>query len=124
MIHPTAPVAPALLALAELRRVSGPDLLLAFILGNEIQARIGLAISPSHYNRGWHITSTWACSAPPQAAASCLALERAAMVWALGIAATQSAGLCECLGTPAKSVSVGNAARNGLWSALLAREGF
>jgi len=42
------------------------------------------------------------------------------MVWALGIAATQSAGLCECLGTPAKSVSVGNAARNGLWSALLA----
>ena len=58
VIHPTAPVAPALLALAELRQVSGPDLLLAFILGNEIQARIGLAISPSHYNRGWHITST------------------------------------------------------------------
>jgi 2-methylcitrate dehydratase PrpD len=43
---------------------------------------------------------------------------------ALGIAATQSAGLCECLGTPAKSVSVGNAARNGLWSALLAEKGF
>jgi 2-methylcitrate dehydratase PrpD len=46
------------------------------------------------------------------------------MVWALGAAATQSAGLCECLGTPAKSVSVGNAARNGLWSALLAEQGF
>ena len=46
------------------------------------------------------------------------------MVWALGTAATQSAGLCECLGTPAKSVSVGNAARNGLWSALLAEKGF
>ncbi len=46
------------------------------------------------------------------------------MVWALGTAATQSAGLCECLGTPAKSVSVGNAARNGLWSALLAENGF
>jgi 2-methylcitrate dehydratase PrpD len=45
-------------------------------------------------------------------------------VWALGIAATQAAGLCECLGTPAKSVSVGNAARNGLWSALLAAKGF
>src|SRR5262249_3880010 len=45
VIHPTAPVAPALLALAELRVVSGKDLLLAFILGNEIQARIGLAIS-------------------------------------------------------------------------------
>ena len=58
VIHPTAPVAPAVLALAELRKLSGPDLLLAFIVGNEIQARIGLAISPSHYDRGWHITST------------------------------------------------------------------
>ena len=46
------------------------------------------------------------------------------MIWALGIAATQSSGLCECLGTPAKSVGVGNAARNGLWSALLADKGF
>src|SRR5476649_1772109 len=50
VVHPTAPVAPALLALAELRRVSGRDLLLAFVLGNEVQARIGLAISPHHYS--------------------------------------------------------------------------
>src|ERR1700742_1258219 len=46
------------------------------------------------------------------------------MVWALGTAATQSSGLCECLGTASKSASVGNAARNGLWSALLAENGF
>ena len=46
------------------------------------------------------------------------------MVWALGNAATQSSGLCECLGWPAKSIGVGNAARNGLWSALLAEKGF
>src|SRR6202035_363004 len=46
------------------------------------------------------------------------------MVWALGTAAPQAAGLCECLGTPAKSVGVGNAARNGLWSALLAAKNF
>ena len=58
VIHPTAPVAPALLALAELTQVSGAELLLAFILGNEVQARIGLAISPQHYDKGWHITST------------------------------------------------------------------
>jgi 2-methylcitrate dehydratase PrpD len=124
VIHPTAPVAPALLALAELRKVSGPDLLLGLILGNEVQARIGLAISPSHYNRGWHITST--CGAFGAAAGSgrLLALDERRMVWAIGHAATQSAGLCECLGTPAKSLSVGNAARNGLWSALLAEKGF
>jgi 2-methylcitrate dehydratase PrpD len=124
VIHPTAPVAPALLALAELRPVSGPDLLLAFVLGNEIQARIGLAISPSHYNRGWHITSTCGVFGAAGGAGKLLGLDEQRMVWALGTAATQAAGLCECLGTPAKSVSVGNAARNGLWSGLLAEKGF
>jgi 2-methylcitrate dehydratase PrpD len=124
VIHPTAPVAPALLALAELREVSGPDLLLAFILGNEIQARIGLAISPSHYSRGWHITSTCGVFGAASGAGKLLRLDERRMVWALGTAATQAAGLCECLGTAAKSASVGNAARNGLWSALLAEKGF
>ena len=124
VIHPSAPVAPALLAFAELRQVSGPDLLLAFILGNEIQARIGLAISPSHYNRGWHITSTCGVFGAAAGSGKLARLDERQMVSALGTAATQSAGLCECLGTPAKSVSVGNAARNGLWSALLAEKGF
>ena len=124
VIHPTAPVAPALLAYAELRHASGPDLLLALILGNEVQARIGLAISPSHYERGWHITSTCGVFGAASGSGKLAALDERRMVSALGIAATQSAGLCECLGTPAKSVSVGNAARNGLWSALLAERGF
>jgi 2-methylcitrate dehydratase PrpD len=124
VIHPTAPVAPALLALAELRTVSGPDLLLALVLGNEIQARIGLAISPQHYNKGWHITSTCGVFGAAAGAGKLLGLSERALVSALGVASTQSSGLCECLGTAAKSVSVGNAARNGLWSALLAERGF
>ena len=124
VIHPTAPVAPALLAYAELRHASGPDLLLAFILGNEVQARIGLAISPSHYERGWHITSTCGVFGAAAGSGMLANLGERQMVSAFGIAATQSAGLCECLGTAAKSVSVGNAARNGLWSALLAEQGF
>jgi 2-methylcitrate dehydratase PrpD len=124
VIHPTAPVAAALLAHAELRPASGPDLLLALILGNEVQARIGLAMSPSHYNRGWHITSTCGVFGAAAGSGKLAALGERQMVSALGIAATQSAGLCECLGTAAKSVSVGNAARNGLWSALLAEKGF
>ena len=94
------------------------------MLGNEVQARIGLAISPSHYNRGWHITSTCGVFGAAAGSGKLLALDERQMVWALGTAATQSSGLCECLGTPAKSVSVGNAARNGLWSALLAEKGF
>jgi 2-methylcitrate dehydratase PrpD len=124
VIHPTAPVAPAVLALAELRHLSGADMLLGFILGNEIQARIGLAISPSHYGRGWHITSTCGVFGAAAGGGKLAKLDEHQMVWALGSAATQSAGLCECLGTPAKSLSVGNAARNGLWSALLAEKGF
>src|SRR5579872_2473833 len=123
VIHPTAPVAAALLALSELRTVGGSDLLLALILGNEAQARIGLAMSPSHYNRGWHITSTCGVFGAAAGAGRLAALSERQMVWALGLAATQSAGLCECLGTPAKSVSVGNAARNGLLSTLLAAKG-
>jgi 2-methylcitrate dehydratase PrpD len=124
VIHPTAPVAGALFSYAGLRPVSGSDLLLAFILGNEVQDRIGLAISPSHYNRGWHITSTCGVFGAAAACGKLLPLNEQQLVWALGLAATQSAGLCECLGTPAKSVSVGNAARNGLWSALLAEKGY
>ena len=124
VIHPTAPVAPALLALSELRHVSGPDLLLALILGNEVETRIGLAISPKHYAMGWHITSTCGIFGAAAASGKLLGLAPEHLVWALGAAATQSSGLCECLGTASKSASVGNSARNGLWSALLAEQGF
>jgi 2-methylcitrate dehydratase PrpD len=123
-IHPTAPLVPALLAIAELNKVSGRDFLLALVLGQEVECRIGLAMSPSHYNRGWHITSTCGVFAAAAGSGKLLELNIAQMVWALGLASTQAAGLCECLGTPAKSVSVGNAARNGLWSALLASRNF
>lgn len=124
VVHPTAPLAPALLALAELRRVSGPELLAAFVLGFEIECRVGLAVSPGHYPRGWHITSTCGVFGSAAGAARLLGLDADRTVWALGSAATQSGGLCECLGWPAKSVSVGNAARNGLLAALLADKGF
>jgi 2-methylcitrate dehydratase PrpD len=123
-IHPTAPLAPPLLALGELQRVSGRDFILAFVLGQEIECRIGLAMSPSHYNRGWHITATCGVFGAAAGSGKLLALKPERMVWALGTASTQAAGLCECLGTAAKSVGVGNAARNGLLSALLAAKGF
>jgi 2-methylcitrate dehydratase PrpD len=124
VIHPTAPVAPALFVLAELERVSGRELLLAFILGFEVECRIGAAMSPGHYAKGWHITATCGVFGAAAGAGKLLRLDDKRMVSALGNAATQSSGLCECLGWPAKSIGVGNAARNGLWSALLADKGF
>ncbi|MBV8392131.1 MAG: MmgE/PrpD family protein [Alphaproteobacteria bacterium] len=124
VVHPTAPLAPALLAMAELKRVTGPDLLLAFVLGFEIECRIGMAVSPGHYPKGWHITSTCGPFGAAAGAGKLLGLDAKKMAWALGNASTQSAGLSECLGWPAKSLSVGNAARNGLLAALLADKGF
>ena len=91
VIHPTAPLAPALLALGELSRVTAHDAILAFVLGQEIECRIGLAMSPSHYHRGWHITATCgvfgaaaaASNSNPAAPASthhCIRLESAVFV--------------------------------------------
>src|ERR1700751_6423991 len=74
--------------------------------------------------RGWHITATCGVFGAAAGSGKILGLKAEPMVFALGLAATQAAGLCECLGTPAKSVHVGNAARHGLWSALLASDNF
>src|SRR6187401_3381369 len=116
VVHPTSPLAPAVLAMAELRKVTGPQLLTAFVLGFEMECRIGAAVSPGHYPKGWHITSTCGVFGSAAGAAKLLGLKADQVVWALGNASTQSGGLCECLRWPAKSVSVGNAARNGLLS--------
>src|SRR6266852_4080224 len=83
VIHPTAPIAPALFALAQLRRVSGVELLLAFILGVEIECRIGGAISPGHYAKGWHITSTCGVFGAATAAGKLLGLAEGRMISAL-----------------------------------------
>ncbi len=124
VIHPSAPVAPAALALAEQRGLSGAAMLHAFILGAEVECRIGNAVSPGHYARGWHITSTCGVFGAAAAAAKLLGLDATQTWHALGIAASQSAGIIENLPSAAKNVSVGNAARNGLFAALLSEQGY
>jgi 2-methylcitrate dehydratase PrpD len=124
VIHPTAPVAPPVLALAEARGLSGAEVLHAFILGAEVECRLGNAVSPGHYARGWHITATCGVFGAAAASAKLLGLDAARTAHALGIAASQSAGLVENLPSAAKNVGVGNAARNGLFAALLAEAGY
>ncbi len=124
VIHPTSPVAPPLLALAEALPVSGAEALHALLLGIEVACRLGNVVTPQHYVRGWHITSTCGAVGAAATAARLLGLDAQRTAWALGHGANQACGLVESLGSMAKSVSVGNAARNGLVSALLAREGF
>jgi 2-methylcitrate dehydratase PrpD len=124
VIHPTAPVAPSVLALGEQRKLPGQAILHAFILGAEVECRIGNAVSPGHYARGWHITSTCGVFGSAAASARLLGLNAEQAWHALGIAASQSAGIVENLPSAAKNVSVGNAARNGLFAALLAEQGY
>jgi 2-methylcitrate dehydratase PrpD len=124
VIHPTAPVAPPLFALAESTRVSGSSLLEAFVLGVEVACRAGNSVSPEHYVRGWHITATCGVFGAAAACARLLALSPQQTAHAIGIAASQAAGLVENLPTGAKNIQVGNCARSGLLSALFAQQGY
>lgn len=124
VIHPTAPVAPPVLALSEMRGCSGAAALTAFALGAEIECRIGNMVTGGHYARGWHITATCGVFGSALAAAYLMQLPPGKMAHALGIAASQSAGVVENLPTEAKNVGMGNAARGGLLAALFAERGY
>jgi 2-methylcitrate dehydratase PrpD len=123
-IHPTSPVASALFAYASANPVSGRDFMEAFILGFEAESRIGNAVYPAHYDVGWHITGTAGVFGAAAAIGKLLDLEGHEMIWAIGLAATQAAGLREMFGSMAKAFHPGRAAQNGYAAALLAQAGF
>ena len=122
--HTTSPVASALFAYASAQHASGADLLHAFILGFEAASRIGYAVSPGHYDTGWHITGTIGVIGAAVAVGRLRGLCRQRMVGAIGLAATQSAGFREMFGSMGKSFHPGRSAQNGYFAALLAEQGF
>ncbi len=124
IIHPAGPVASAALALAEHRGASGRALLDALVLGIDVACRVGNAMYPEHYDRGWHITGSTGTLGAAAACARLLGLDEARTAMALGIAASQPVGMREQFGTMTKPFHPGGAARAGLLSALLARHGF
>jgi 2-methylcitrate dehydratase PrpD len=124
IIHPAGPVASALLPLAERRPMTGAELLHAFILGVEVECRIGNAVYPAHYDIGWHITGTAGVFGAAAAVGKILGLDVQQMTWALGIAGTQSSGFRDMFGTMCKSFHPGRAAQNGLLAAHLAQQNF
>lgn len=123
-VHPSAPVLPALLALGEWKHIEGERLMHAYILGVEAECRIGLSVFPEHYDIGWHITGTAGAFGAAAACAKALGLDEQQTTWALGIAATQAAGLRDMFGSMCKSLHPGRAAQNGLTAAMLAQNGF
>ena len=124
VIHPAGPVASAILALSEHRPVSGTEFVNALVVGVEVECRIGNAVYPAHYDRGWHITGTAGVFGAAAASGRLLGLDQRQMVWALGLAATQPVGLREMFGSMTKAFHPGRAAQNGLTAALLAAKNF
>jgi 2-methylcitrate dehydratase PrpD len=124
MGHPSAPVLAAALAAGELALADGRALVHAFLLGFEVETTLAAVINPPHYERGFHATGTLGTMGAAAAAARLLGLDAAQTRTALAVAASQASGLKENFGTMTKPFHAGHAARSGVLSALLAREGF
>lgn len=125
IIHPAGVVASALLAVAEWQgSTSGEDFLTAFVAGVEAECKLGLSVSPEHYDVGWHITSTTGSIGAAVAVGQLLRLDTTAMQHAIGVASTQVVGMQEFFGSMTKSFHVGRASQSGMLAALLARNGY
>jgi len=123
LAHPSAPLVAAALAAGEAAGASGRALVEGYAVGFEIEGRLGRAMNPRHYQRGWHCTATLGTIGAAAAAARILGLDREAAAHALAIAASEASGVKENFGTMVKPLHAGLAARNGIVAAQLARAG-
>lgn len=124
LTHPTAPCLPAALAIAESLDLSGQDLMLAYHLGVEVETKVAEAISPRHYQHGFHATATCGTLAAASAASRLYGLDEPTLLRALAIAASQSAGLRENFGTMTKPFHAGRSSESGIVAADFARAGW
>ena len=122
--HPTAVIASAMFAVAPLVDASGDALIDAYLVGFEFFGKLGRALNTQHYKRGWHTTGTFGALAAAASAARLLGLDEQRTTMALGIAASSASGLRASFGSMTKPLHAGQAARNGVLAALMAREGF
>ena len=122
-MHPAAPVAPGLFALAELRPASGRELLHAFILGVETACRVGLGVMPTHYRRGWHITATCGIFGAA-AAARLLGLDARQMRGRSGMPRRNPPGSSRASAACRRASGSAMPPKNGLAAALFAEGGF
>jgi 2-methylcitrate dehydratase PrpD len=123
VLHASSPILAALLALADRGGIDGRTLIAAYVTGFEAGVRTGQS-APAHHDGGWHLTGTLGTIAAGAAAGKLLGLDAKRLTHALGIAATQAAGLQQNRGTMCKSFHAGKAASSGVLAALLAERGF
>jgi len=122
--HPSAPIVPALFALAETRSASGRAFITAFVTGFETETRIARGVNFHHYEKGWHPTATLGVFGATAACCHLLGLPADRTAVALGLAASFASGVKANFGTMTKPLHVGHCSRNGLLAALLAADGF
>ena len=123
--HPSVAILPAVLALAEQQNADGKSIIAAFAAGYELACRLGRALAPGHYDGiGFHATGTIGTFGAAAACAHLMGLDEDQTVNALGIAATEAAGLKSLFGTMCKPLHAGRAAEAGLLAARLAARGF
>ena len=121
--HATTVLAPAILALTEELGLGGAQALDAYIVGLQIQGRVGQGINPYHRNRGWHATATTGAIGAAAACARLLRLNAEQTACALSIAVSQAAGFMSQFGTMTKPLHAGLAAKAGIVAARLAEGG-
>src|SRR5260221_2444012 len=125
--HASINVAPAL-AVAEMQGLTGKDLLLGLVAGYELEVRLRDAVATKGRERGgWDDPSIIAQYASAATAGKLLRLDEVKMANALAIAGSNANTPAEVRRgaemTPAKGSAEPMAARNGGFSALLARAG-
>ena len=122
--HPTAAVLPAVLAIGQKCGILGKDILLAYIIGVEVESRIGLTCGLLQSELGWHPTAIIGSMGSAASVAKLMGLNKIETQIALGIAGSLAGGLQKNFGTMTKALHAGNAARNGVVACLLAQNGF
>jgi 2-methylcitrate dehydratase PrpD len=122
--HPTVPVLPATLAVAEEVKASGEEALAAFIIGFEVETKIGAGLNPHLFENGWHPTAVLGGMGAAAASAKLYRLPVEKTCIALGIAGSLAAGLRQNFGTMTKPLHAGRAAQNGVTAAQLAQRGY
>ena len=118
------PSSPAVVALGEKLGSSGREVIDAFVLGFEVQCKVGRMISGPHYELGWHPTSTFGTLGAAAACARLMRLDANQTQAALGVAASLASGARRNFGSMTKPLHAGWAARNGVVAAELASRGF
>jgi len=122
--HPSPPVLPVSLALCEAYGMGGLRLLESYIVGFEVEAKLGLMMGHAHTDMGWHTAGTYGVIGAAAAACYLLQLSEQQTVNAVGIAVATASGVASNFGSMVKSFHAGHAASNGIKVSLLAERGF